>query len=241
MSNTRRMVLGALLTAMVAVATMAFQVPIPATKGYINLGDTVIFIAALLLGPGYGALAGGVGSAMADLISALEETGELGKGATASYRATVTDKRKHAQAMERDKARYDSYLQRSGARAESGAKLGEGAKAKIKVLSRRLAEAYEELEYASTPEERAEWQDKIDRYSAEIDAIESGAVGGRARPAQAPQIDIQAFAKQVKEEVVKRYGNSPRAREEYERLMRMSMLLRIGHQHLDVGIRQGGR
>jgi uncharacterized membrane protein len=69
MSNTRRMVLGALLTAMVAVATMAFQVPIPATKGYINLGDTVIFIAALLLGPGYGALAGGVGSAMADLIS----------------------------------------------------------------------------------------------------------------------------------------------------------------------------
>jgi uncharacterized membrane protein len=69
MTNTRKMVLGALLTAMVAVSTMAFQVPIPATKGYINLGDTVIFISALLLGPGYGALAGGIGSAMADLMS----------------------------------------------------------------------------------------------------------------------------------------------------------------------------
>ena len=162
-------------------------------------------------------------AAMADLISALEETGELGKGATESYRETVTDKREHAQAMERDKARYDSYLQRSDARAESGAKLGEGAKAIIGVLTKRLAEAYEELEYANTPEERAEWQSKIDRYSAEIDAIESGAAGGQARPAQAPQSDIQTRAQQIKAEVVKRYGNSPRAREEYERLMRMSM------------------
>lgn len=159
-------------------------------------------------------------AAMADLISALEETGELGKGATASYRETVTDKREHAQAMERDKARYDSYLQRSDARAESGAKLGEGAKAKIGVLTKRLAEAYEELEYANTPEERAEWQDKIDRYSAEIDAIESG---GQARPAQAPQADLMTRARQIKAEVVKKYGNTPRAREEYERLMRMSM------------------
>jgi hypothetical protein len=162
-------------------------------------------------------------AAMADLISALEETGELGKGATASYRETVTDKREHAQAMERDKARYDSYLQRSDARAESGAKLGEGAKAKIKVLSWRLDEAYDKLDYANTPEERAEWQSKIDRYSAEIDAIERGVAGVRARPVQAPQIDIQALAKQIKEEVVKKYGNTPRAREEYERLMRMSM------------------
>ena len=161
---------------------------------------------------------------MADLISALEETGELGKGATESYRETVTDKREHAQAMERDKARYDSYLQRSDARAESGAKLGEGAKAIIGVLTKRLAEAYEELEYANTPEERAEWRSKIDRFSAEIDAIErGGAVGGQARPAQAPQSDTQTRAQQIKAEVVKRYGNSPRAREEYERLMRMSM------------------
>lgn len=69
MNNTHKLVMASLLTALVTVATMAFQVPIPATKGYINLGDTVIFIAALLLGPRYGALAGGIGSALADLLS----------------------------------------------------------------------------------------------------------------------------------------------------------------------------
>ena len=69
MNKTRKLVLAALLTALVTVATIAFQVPVPATKGYINLGDTVIFLAALLLGPRYGAIAGGVGSALADLLS----------------------------------------------------------------------------------------------------------------------------------------------------------------------------
>jgi uncharacterized membrane protein len=69
MNKTQKMITAALLTALVALATMAFQVPVPATKGYINLGDTVIFVAALLLGPKYGAVAGGVGSALADLLS----------------------------------------------------------------------------------------------------------------------------------------------------------------------------
>jgi hypothetical protein len=69
MNKTQKLVLAALLTALVTVATIAFQVPVPATKGYINLGDTVIFLAALLLGPRYGAIAGGVGSALADLLS----------------------------------------------------------------------------------------------------------------------------------------------------------------------------
>ncbi|MFA6669594.1 MAG: ECF transporter S component [Bacillota bacterium] len=69
MNKTHKLIVASLLTALVTVATMAFQVPVPATKGYINLGDTVIFIAALLLGPRYGAVAGGVGSALADLLS----------------------------------------------------------------------------------------------------------------------------------------------------------------------------
>jgi len=69
MNKTQKLVLAALLTALVTVATIAFQVPVPATKGYINLGDTVIFLAALLLGPRYGAIAGGIGSALADLLS----------------------------------------------------------------------------------------------------------------------------------------------------------------------------
>ncbi len=69
MDKTHRLVVVALLTALVTMATMMFQVPVPATKGYINLGDTVVFIAALLLDPKYGAVAGGLGSALADLLS----------------------------------------------------------------------------------------------------------------------------------------------------------------------------
>ncbi len=69
MNKTHRLITAALLTALVTVATMAFQVPVPATRGYINLGDTIIFVSALLLGARYGAVAGGVGSALADLLS----------------------------------------------------------------------------------------------------------------------------------------------------------------------------
>ncbi|MBO3802902.1 MAG: ECF transporter S component [Candidatus Brockarchaeota archaeon] len=55
-------------TAFVAVLTMAFRLDIPATKGYFNLGDAAIFICALLMGPAAGAFAGGVGSAIADVV-----------------------------------------------------------------------------------------------------------------------------------------------------------------------------
>ena len=44
------------------------RVPIVATKGYFNLGDTLIFISAALFGPLFGMIAGGVGSALADVI-----------------------------------------------------------------------------------------------------------------------------------------------------------------------------
>jgi uncharacterized membrane protein len=55
-------------TAFVAVLTMVFRLDIPATKGYFNLGDAAIFISALLMGPAVGMFAGGVGSAIADII-----------------------------------------------------------------------------------------------------------------------------------------------------------------------------
>lgn len=58
----------ALFTALVCVATMIIHVPVPATGGYINIGDTMIFTAALLLGPRAGLVAGGAGSALADVI-----------------------------------------------------------------------------------------------------------------------------------------------------------------------------
>lgn len=67
-ADPRRLVLTGLFAALGCVATMVLQVPSP-TGGYLNLGDTVVILGAWLLGPAYGAVAGGVGPAMADLLS----------------------------------------------------------------------------------------------------------------------------------------------------------------------------
>ncbi len=64
-----RLVLAALFAALTYVATNIIHVPIPATDGYINLGDCVVLLGAFLLGPVYGAAAGGIGSALADILS----------------------------------------------------------------------------------------------------------------------------------------------------------------------------
>lgn len=56
-------------TALVAVATRAINIPVPATGGYINLGDTMVMFVAMVFGPVIGAFAGGVGSALGDVIS----------------------------------------------------------------------------------------------------------------------------------------------------------------------------
>lgn len=56
--------------AMVCVVTLAFTLSVPATGGYFNLGETVIYVAALVFGPLVGALAGGVGAAIADILVA---------------------------------------------------------------------------------------------------------------------------------------------------------------------------
>ncbi|TFG02405.1 MAG: ECF transporter S component [Promethearchaeota archaeon] len=53
--------------ALICVLTMVIAIPIPATKGFINIGDLGVMIAGLLLGPVIGGIAGGVGSALADL------------------------------------------------------------------------------------------------------------------------------------------------------------------------------
>ncbi|MCS7116772.1 MAG: ECF transporter S component, partial [Nitrososphaerales archaeon] len=56
-----------IFTAFVAMATMVFSVYVPATKGYFNIGETMVYTTALLMGPWIGAFAGGVGSMIADL------------------------------------------------------------------------------------------------------------------------------------------------------------------------------
>lgn len=58
-----------LLIAMTTVATMLVQIPIVGTRGYINLGDAMLLLAALLFGRRAGLIAGGIGSALADLLT----------------------------------------------------------------------------------------------------------------------------------------------------------------------------
>jgi uncharacterized membrane protein len=67
--KTRDLALTGLMIAVVFVITRYFQMPIPQTKGYFNLGEAGIYVAAVLFGPLIGALAGGIGSALADLTS----------------------------------------------------------------------------------------------------------------------------------------------------------------------------
>ena len=64
----KMLVMTGLFMALGCVATMVLRVPSP-TGGYMNLGDAGIMLGAFLLGPVYGALAGGVGAAMADLLA----------------------------------------------------------------------------------------------------------------------------------------------------------------------------
>lgn len=68
-SNLFKLVLTAVFAALIYVATIVIQIPIPATGGYINLGDAIVLLGAFVLGPVYGAAAAGIGSALADILS----------------------------------------------------------------------------------------------------------------------------------------------------------------------------
>ncbi len=57
-----------LFTALVAVATIVVVIPIPGTQGFINFGDIIILTVALAYGGVPALLAGGIGSALADII-----------------------------------------------------------------------------------------------------------------------------------------------------------------------------
>jgi len=59
----------ALMSAIVMVATFAIRIPMVATDGYLNIGDGIVLFCGIAFGPAAGFLAGGIGSALADLIS----------------------------------------------------------------------------------------------------------------------------------------------------------------------------
>ncbi|MDP3057903.1 MAG: ECF transporter S component [bacterium] len=67
--STRDLSIMALLAALVGVATMVIQIPVAATNGFINFGDAVIFLISIIFGPVFALIAGGIGSAMADILT----------------------------------------------------------------------------------------------------------------------------------------------------------------------------
>lgn len=57
-----------LMAALIFVGTYAIKIPNPIDSGYTHLGDSLIFLAVVLLGKRKSAFAAGIGGAMADLV-----------------------------------------------------------------------------------------------------------------------------------------------------------------------------
>ena len=65
----QKTIFAALLLAITVVLGRIFLIPIPMTKGNINLCDAAILLASMLLGPAAGLFVGGFGGLLLDLIS----------------------------------------------------------------------------------------------------------------------------------------------------------------------------
>ncbi|NJD98631.1 ECF transporter S component [Thermococcus sp. LS1] len=63
------MAISAMMAAVVGVTTAFVTITIPATGGYLNFGDTMVMFTAMVFGPVVGVFAGGVGSALGDVIA----------------------------------------------------------------------------------------------------------------------------------------------------------------------------
>lgn len=67
-NKIKKMTTTALFMALTCIATMIIKLPTPGTGGYVHLGDAFVILSGILLGPLYGAVAGGIGSALSDLL-----------------------------------------------------------------------------------------------------------------------------------------------------------------------------
>ena len=68
MKKTKKLVLAALLAALICVSTLIITVTLPG-GGYFNLGDCFVITSGVVLGPLFSFLAAAIGSALADIIS----------------------------------------------------------------------------------------------------------------------------------------------------------------------------
>jgi len=68
-NKTKRIAYTGLMMALSLIGTFIVKIPISSTGGYIHLGDGFVMLSGIILGPVYGAIAAGIGSAIADIIS----------------------------------------------------------------------------------------------------------------------------------------------------------------------------
>ncbi len=66
-NKLQKTVFTALFMALCCVGTLIY-IPSPASNGYLNMGDCFVILSGWFLGPVYGFLAGGIGSAISDLL-----------------------------------------------------------------------------------------------------------------------------------------------------------------------------
>lgn len=66
--RVERLVLTAVMIGLTTVATMVISIPVVGTQGFVNFGDVVIFVTAILFGPQVGLLAGALGSSLGDVL-----------------------------------------------------------------------------------------------------------------------------------------------------------------------------
>lgn len=68
-NNITKLVTAALMAAMTCVVTMIIPIKIPlGNEGYIHPGDAFVMLSGIILGPLYGSLSAGIGSALSDLL-----------------------------------------------------------------------------------------------------------------------------------------------------------------------------
>jgi uncharacterized membrane protein len=67
MNPKTKLIFAVVFAGITAALTLIIRIPIPGTGGYLNMGDSAVVFCGLFLGGWWGALAGGLGSASADL------------------------------------------------------------------------------------------------------------------------------------------------------------------------------
>ena len=67
-TQTKKLAFTGIFIALVFALTIVVRVPSP-TGGYINIGDAAVLTAGIILGPVYGAIAAGLGSAISDIVA----------------------------------------------------------------------------------------------------------------------------------------------------------------------------